>query len=266
MGMVLGPKFANENANTRNGSFLPFGLGDRSPKIERILRTIDENYVDSIRVETLQYKAIEEIVQQLDPHTAYLPPEEAQLLTEDLEGNFNGIGIEYYILNDTILITSVTPSGPAYQAGVLRGDRILKIDNLKSAGQHISASKIVKKIRGKSGTAVRLSLLRGDKLKTVDVVRGKITISTIDVAYMLDKQTGFIKISRFGDQTDEDFIAALQQLQKRGLKNLVLDLRQNGGGYLNSATELADQFLGDKKLIVYTQGVHEPRTEYYATA
>ena len=266
IGMVLGPKFAKENANTRSGSFLPFGLGDRSPKIERILRTIDENYVDSIRVDTLQYKAIEEIVQQLDPHTSYLPPEEAQLLTEDLEGNFNGIGIEYYILNDTILITSVTPGGPAHEAGVLRGDRILKIDNLKSSGKNISASKIVKQIRGKSGTTVRLSLLRSGELKTVDVVRGKITISSIDVAYMLNKQSGYIKISRFGDQTDEDFITSLQQLQKRGLKSLVLDLRQNGGGYLNSATELADQFLGDKKLIVYTQGVHEPRTEYFATA
>jgi len=266
IGMVLGPKFARENDNTRSGSFLPFGLGDRSPKIERILKTIDENYVDSIRVETLQHKAIEEIVQQLDPHTAYLPPEEAQLLTEDLEGNFNGIGIEYYILNDTILITSVTPDGPAFQAGVLRGDRILKIDNVESSGTSISANKVVKQIRGKSGSTVRLSLLRGDELKTVDVVRGKITISSIDVAYMLEKQTGYIKISRFGDQTDEDFIASLQQLQKRGLKNLVLDLRQNGGGYLNSATELADQFLGDKKLIVYTQGVHEPRTDYYATA
>lgn len=266
VGMVLGPKFSNENANTRSGSFLPFGLGDRSSKIERILSTIKENYVDSISIDTLHDKAIDEIVQQLDPHTTYLPPSQARLLAEDLEGNFNGIGIEYYILNDTILVISVTPNGPADQAGLLRGDQILKINDFRSAGNQISSAKIVEEIRGESGTSVSLRVKRGNMIKSFNVVRNKITISSIDVAYMLNKETGYVKISRFGDQTDEDFIAALQRLQKAGLKNLVLDLRQNGGGYLNSATELADQFLGSKKMIVYTQGVHEPRTEYYATA
>lgn len=265
-GMVLGPKFANENANSRNGSFLPFGLGDRSEKINKILRTIDENYVDSIIVDTLQDNAIEEIVEQLDPHTNYLSPEQARLLTEDLEGNFSGVGIEYYILNDTVLITSVTQGGPADKAGLLRGDQILKINNFRSTGENLSTSRIVQEIRGKSGSSVRLRIKRGDQLKTVNIVRGKITISSIDVSYMLTRETGYVKISRFGDQTDEDFIAALQRLQEAGLKNLVLDLRQNGGGYLNSATELADQFLGNRKLIVYTEGVHEPRTDYYATA
>lgn len=265
-GMILGPKFYNENASTRTGSFLPFGLGDNSDKIETILETIDQNYVDSIKIDTLQDKAIEEIVKQLDPHTSYLKPEEAKLLAEDLEGNFNGIGIEYYLLNDTILVTSVTPGGPANKAGLMRGDQILKINNIPSAGKKLQATQIVQQIRGKSGTAVRLDIKRGEEVKTLDVIRDKITISSIDVSYMLNKETGYVKISRFGDQTDEDFIASLLRLQKAGLKNLVLDLRQNGGGYLNSATELADQFLGNKKLIVYTQGVHEPRTEYYATA
>lgn len=264
-GMVLGPKFAGENENTRNGSFLPFGLGDRSEKIHKILRTIDENYVDSVAVDTLRDKAIEEIVEQLDPHTTYLAPTEAKLMAEDLEGNFNGIGIEYYVLNDTILVTSVTPGGPANKAGLLRGDQIIQINNLNSAGKNIDAMQVVQNIRGKTGTSVRLRIRRGDQLKTVDVVREKITVSSIDAAYMLNAQTGYVKISRFGDQTDEDFIATLLKLQKDGLKNLVLDLRQNGGGYLNSATELADQFLGNKKLIVYTEGLHEPRTEYYAT-
>ena len=264
-GMVLGPKFAGENDNTRNGSFLPFGLGDRSDKIEKILRTIDENYVDSVAVDTLQDKAIEEIVGQLDPHTTYLEPTEAKLLTEDLEGNFNGIGIEYYLLNDTILVTSVTAGGPASKAGLLRGDQIIKINNIKSAGKSINPMQVVQNIRGKTGTSVRLAIKRGKEIKTIDVVRDKITISSIDASYMLNDETGYVKISRFGDQTDEDFIATLQKLQKRGLKNLVLDLRQNGGGYLNSATELADQFLGNKKLIVYTEGLHEPRTDYYAT-
>jgi carboxyl-terminal processing protease len=265
-GMILGPKFSKENSSNRNGSFFPFVQNDEADKIDKLLQTIDQNYVDSIRIDTLQDKAIEEIVKQLDPHTSYLKPAEAKLLAEDLEGNFNGIGIEYYLLNDTILVTSVTPGGPASKAGLLRGDQILKINNIPSAGKKMMATQIVQQIRGKSGTVVRLGVKRGEELKTLEVVRDKITISSIDVAYMLNKETGYIKISRFGDQTDEDFIASLLHLQNAGLKNLVLDLRQNGGGYLNSATELADQFLGNKKLIVYTQGVHEPRTDYYATS
>lgn len=264
-GMILGPKFAREDANSKNGSFLPFGLGDRSEKINKILQTIDQNYVDSVRIDTIQNKAIEEIISQLDPHTSYLSPADARLLSEDLEGNFNGIGIEYYILNDTILITSVTPKGPASKAGLLRGDRILKINQVLAAGKNISPREVVQQIRGISGTPVQLQVKRDDKIKTFKIVRGKITISSIDVSYMLDDETGYIKISRFGDQTDEDFVNALIWLQNKGLQNLVLDLRQNGGGYLNSATTLADQFLANKKLIVYTEGLHEPRTDYYAT-
>ena len=135
-------------------------------------------------------------------------------MAEDLEGNFNGIGIEYYILNDTILVISVTPDGPADKAGLLRGDQILKINDFRSAGNQINSSKVVKEIRGKSGTSVSLRVKRGNVIKTLNVVRGKITISSIDVAYMLNRETGYVKISRFGDQTDEDFIAALQRLQK----------------------------------------------------
>ncbi|MBC7745641.1 MAG: S41 family peptidase [Flavobacterium sp.] len=266
LGMLLGPKFSKEDSNTRNGSFLPFGLGDRSGKIEKIIRTIEENYVDSIKIDTIQDNAIEDIVSQLDPHTSYLPPVEAKLLFEDLEGNFNGIGIEYFILSDTILVTSVTAGGPASKSGLLRGDQILKIDNQTAAGKEIGSTKIIEKIRGKNGTTVQLAIKRGNQLKTLDIVRDKIVISSIDVSYMLNKETGYIKISRFGDQTDEDFIRTIQKLQNEGLKSLLLDLRQNGGGYLNSATRLADQFLGNKKLIVYTEGVHEPRTDYYATA
>ena len=266
LGMILGPKFSREDSNTKNGSFLPFGFGDRSGKIEKIIKTIEENYVDSVKIDTIQDKAIDQIVSQLDPHTSYLPPAQARLMFEDLEGNFNGIGIEYYILSDTILITSVTPGGPASNSGLLRGDQIIKIDNQVTAGNNISSTQIVERIRGKNGTTVRLVIKRGSQLKKIEVVRDRIVVSSIDASYMLNKETGYIKISRFGDQTDEDFIASLQKLQKTGLKNLLLDLRQNGGGYLNSATELADQFLGDKKLIVYTEGVHEPRTDYYATA
>ncbi|WP_026896962.1 S41 family peptidase [Daejeonella oryzae] len=266
VGMIAGPKFANENANTKNGSFLQFGINDRSDKVNKVLQIINEKYVDPIKIDTIQDKVIEEIVKNLDPHTSYLPPADAKLLSEDLEGNFYGIGIEYYILNDTLLVTSVNKSGPAYKAGMFPGDKILKVNNKQVAGIGISAKQVVENIRGKAGTKVNILLKRRNVLKNIAVLRDKITISSIDAAYQISKNTGYIKISKFGDQTDEDFLSSLIKLQNAGMKNLILDLRQNGGGYLNSATELADQFLGNKKLIVYTEGAHEPRTDYFATA
>ena len=266
IGMIAGPKFSKENSNTKNGSFLPFGMGDRTDKLNKVLQIIKDNYVDTIKIDTVQDKAIEEIIKNLDPHTSYLPPEEAKLLSEDLEGNFFGIGIEYFILNDTLMVTTVTKGGPAFKSGLMPGDKILKVNNRQLSGIHVSSKQVVENIRGKEGTIVKLLIKRHDIQKTIDVVREKITVSSIDASYLINKQTGYIKISKFGDQTDEDFLISLMKLQNGGMKNLILDLRQNGGGYLNSATQLADQFLGNKKLIVYTQGAHEPRTDYLATA
>ncbi|HYK75878.1 MAG TPA: S41 family peptidase [Daejeonella sp.] len=264
-GMLLGPKFEKENSDLKNGAFLPFGMSSRHDKMGQLMQIIQNNYVDSVNLDTLQHKAIEGIIKQLDPHTIYLSPAEVRMLSEDLEGNFNGIGIEYYILNDTVLVTAVNNNGPAYEAGVLPGDQILKINNKSIAGTHVTGKMVVEQIRGPRGTSMMLSLKRGPQMKQVKVVRNKITISSIDAAYLLNKGTGYIKISRFGDQTDEDFLAALERLQNQGMKNLVLDLRQNGGGYLSSATALASQFLKEKSLIVYTQGLHEPRTDYFST-
>ena len=245
---------------------MPFGLGNRSDKVEQVIQIINENYVDSIKIDTVQNLAIQEILKHLDPHSAYLPPAEAQLLSEDLEGNFNGIGIEYYILNDTLLITSVNPDGPAFKAGLKHGDKILEINRKIVAGIRITAKNVVEQIRGKKGTPVELLVKRDSIRKNFSILRDRITISSVDAAYMLNDQSGYIKIGKFGAQTDKDFLEGLIKLQKLGMKNLVLDLRDNGGGYLSSATALADQFLKDKELIVYTQGLHEPRTDYYASS
>lgn len=266
VGLIVGPKFAKEDANTKNGSFLPFGLGNKSDKVEQVIQIINENYVDSIKIDTVQDLAIQEILKHLDPHSAYLPPKEAQLLSEDLEGNFDGIGIEYYLLNDTLLITSVNPGGPAFKAGLKHGDKILAINKKPVAGIKITTKNVVEQIRGKKGTPVELLVKRDSIQKDFSILRDRITISSVDATYMLDDQSGYIKISKFGAQTNEDFLEGLVKLQKLGMKNLVLDLRDNGGGYLNSATALADQFLKDKELIVYTQGLHEPRTDYYASS
>ncbi|WP_245704417.1 S41 family peptidase [Daejeonella rubra] len=265
-GLILGPKLVRENQNSKNGSFLPFGLSNRSAKVEQVIQIINENYVDSVKLDTIQDIAIQEILKQLDPHSAYLAPEEAQLMSDDLEGNFNGIGIEYYILNDTLLVTSVNPGGPAFKAGLRHGDKILAINKKAVSGIRITSRKVVEQIRGKKGSSVELLVKRDTVNRNFSVLRDRIVVSSIDADYMLGDQTGYVKISKFGAQTDEDFHASVLKLKKQGMKNLILDLRDNGGGYLNSATALADEFLKDKALIVYTEGLHEPRTDYFASS
>ncbi|MGX5688756.1 S41 family peptidase [Arcticibacter tournemirensis] len=267
LGMILGPKFQKENSNSRNGTFIPFLTGGRDGKVEKVISLIRDNYVDPVNVDSLQDLTINELLKNLDPHSAYLPPVDARLFSEDLEGNYNGIGIEYHLLNDTLLVTGVNKNGPAAKAGLREGDRVIQIDGNNIAGKDITNKKIVELIRGRRGTAVQLIIRRAGlkAYKTVSVIRDKISVSSIDVAYLLTKDVGYVKISRFGAHTDDDFIAELERLKKEGMKSLVLDLRENGGGYLSAATALSDQFLGEKKLIVYTRGAHEPRTDYFAT-
>lgn len=265
LGMFLGPKFSRENGNTRNGGFLPVASEGRE-KVNKILQIISEKYVDPVKADSLQNLAIQDILKKLDPHSAYLPPQDALVMHEDLEGSFNGIGIEYYFVNANLYITGVTTGGPADKAGIKRGDEIVIINGKTIANSNITNKALVELIRGKRGSTLDVTVKRDGELKKLNVVRDMITISSIDVAYMLNSQTGYIKISKFGSRTDEDFAHALENLQRGGMKNLVLDLRENGGGYFTAATALADQFLPDKKLIVYTQGEHEPRTDYLATA
>ena len=159
-GLILGPKFASENQNSKNGSFLSFGLSDRSSKVEKVISIINDNYVDSVQLETVQDMAIQEILKNLDPHSDYLAPADAQLLSDDLEGNFNGIGVEYYILNDTLLITSVKQGGPSFKAGIKHGYKILAINNKTVAGIRVTSGHIVDQIRGKRGSSVQTSQKR----------------------------------------------------------------------------------------------------------
>ncbi len=267
LGMFLGPRFTKENGNSLNGSFLPFFGGGRFEKVDNLLKIIDAKYVDPVKIDTLQKLAIDEILQKLDPHSAYLPPAEAQYLEDDLEGHFNGIGIEYSMVEDTLLVTSVINHSPAYKAGLRPGNQILEINKKNIAGKGMRPDKIIELIRGEEGTWVQL-LVKSQmdkKHKLIPVERGQINTSSVDAAYMITSKTGYIKISKFGAQTDEDFVASLKRLRQVGMSNLILDLRANGGGYLNSATKLADEFLEEKKLIVYTQGLHEPRIDYFAT-
>ncbi|WP_017257085.1 S41 family peptidase [Pedobacter arcticus] len=265
-GVILGATYEQNRSINSNSAFPSFAFNS-SQKLDKILKVIKTNYVDSVNTDSLQSLAIEEILSGLDPHTIYLPPVQAKSQNENLEGNFEGIGIEYYVLNDTLLVTSVRENGPSEKAGLLKGDRIIAV-NGENMVVKSDRDFIVNKLRGKKGSKLNVSVLRFgfNKPISLDIERGRIVVSSVDVAYLIKPEIGFIKITRFGANTAEDFSNELNALQKKGMKSLILDLRGNGGGYLSAATALADQFLGDNQLIVYTQGLHEPRTDYKSTS
>jgi len=258
LGILLGQNFTDEN----------YILVNNSGKVQQLIDLIADNYVDSIRTDELQDLAIDEIVAQLDPHSEYLHPNQAIKQHETLEGSFEGIGIEYYVLNDTLMTVGLIPDGPAQRAGMRVGDKLLAIDGDTIAGKPISEKMLEKKIRGRRGTAIEIAIHRNgvDLPLPLKVMRDRVEVSSIDVAYLVDSVTAYIKIRRFGARTAEDFERSLRNLKKQGAQQLILDLRENGGGYFNAATALASYFFDDKRLIVYTEGAHEPRVDYYSSA
>ena len=264
-GMFLGYKFLKDQGYTvqKNTQVAE----NNSEKIEEIIHLIDRNYVDEVNTDTLNHLPIDSILHQLDPHSMYLPPAKASEQFDLLEGNFEGIGIEYYILNDTLLVTNVIKDGPAFSAGIRLGDKILKVDSTFVSGKQLQREQMIGKIKGRKGTPVQLVVLHSGANAPVSmsIKRGRVQVSSIDVAYMLNPETAYIRISKFGASTDADFVEAVKGLKAKGMNKLILDLRDNGGGYLTAATGLANQLLPENKLIVYTEGKHEPRTDYIAT-
>jgi carboxyl-terminal processing protease len=264
-GMFLGYRFLKEQGYSvqKNISI----ADNNSDKVDEIIHIINKNYVDDVNADTLHHLPIDSILHQLDPHSMYLPPAKAYEQSELLEGQFEGIGIEYYILNDTLLVTNVVKDGPAFAAGMKLGDKILKVDTSFVSGKKLPREKMIGRIKGKKGTPVLLTILHPNNPHPVKLTvrRGKVQVSSIDAAYMLNDETAYVRISKFGANTDMDFVDAVKDLKSKGMSKLVLDLRDNGGGYLTAATGLASQLLPENKLIVYTKGKHEPRTDYIAT-
>lgn len=238
-----------------------------SAKLLRALDIINLFYVDSVNNDKIVEAAIIEMLKTLDPHSTYISKDEVREMNEPLEGNFEGIGVQFNIFNDTILVVNPIPGGPSEKLGIRAGDRIIKIDGQVVAGVGIKNNDVFKKLRGKKGTQVTVSILRRGEKDLLDftITRDKIPIYSLDASYMIDKEIGYIKLNRFSATTMEEFKKAITELKTKGMKDLILDLAGNGGGYLNAAVDLADEFLDNRKMIVYTQGLTSPRTDYRAT-
>jgi carboxyl-terminal processing protease len=245
-------------------------------RINDILNFISQRYVDSLNVDSLMDtfisnylndpETIDELFKQLDPHSSYIHKEDLTGFNEELDGNFDGIGIEFNIVDDTILVVAASSGGPSAKLGIQAGDKIIKIDDSLVAGQKIISEKVIKKLRGKKGTEVKVDIKRqGEKnLMPFTIVRDVIPIRSVDAAYMVNDKIGYIKVNKFSDKTPIEFDDALMNLKNSGMKQLILDLRGNPGGYLTGAVALADEFLAGTPLIVYTEGRAVGRSDYNA--
>ncbi len=237
-------------------------------KFEQIIRIISDNYVDSVKESKLVEKAIVSMLEELDPHSTYIPKEEVEEMNRDLRGNFDGIGIRFQIYKDTIMVVNTIPGGPSEKLGMMAGDKFIFIDNASVAGVGIKTNGVRDKLMGARGTKVIVKMLRKGQKDLIEytITRDKIPIFSVDASYMVTKDIAYIKLNNFSATTMSEIHQALDSLKKSGMKNLILDLQGNGGGYLSTAEALSDEFLDGDKLLVYTQGRTYPRKDTKAFA
>jgi len=223
-------------------------------KFRDVLSQIQEDYVDTINTSKLVDDAIVHMLNKLDPHSSFIPVTDRVAANEDLQGNFDGIGVEFNIFDDTIVVVTPLSGGPSEALGIMSGDKIVEVDGKNVAGIGITTADVMKALKGPRGTEVKVSVLRGDKRIEYTIVRDKIPNNSVDVAYMVDRETGYIKVNRFSATTYDEFMAAMEDLKKQGMTKLILDLQGNPGGFMNRAIEIADEFLAAGKLIVSQKG------------
>ena len=233
-------------------------------KLNLILDEIEQNYVDTIDQSGMTDAAISAALAQLDPHSVYLPPVKRQQADEELAGNFEGIGIQFNVPNDTAIVLEVIAGGPAEKAGLLPGDRLLKVDDKVIAGVKFPQDSMVRRMKGPSGTKVLVTVGRGTDVIPFEIVRGKIPLHSIDAAFMVDDTTGYVRLAKFSSATRKDFVEAYTSLMGQGMKHLMMDLRDNSGGFLDQALLLSNEFLAKGDTIVYMEGLHRPREVFRA--
>lgn len=235
-------------------------------KLLLVLDQIEKNYVDTIDYSGMMEKLLPQLMQNLDPHSVYLPPVELEAADESLEGNFSGIGIQFNVPQDTAIVINVIPGGPSEKAGLLSGDRIMKVDGKKVAGVKMNQDSLVKKLKGPRGSKVHVEVKRDnlEELLQFDIIRDKIPVKSVDVALMLGDGLGYVKLSKFSRTSYKEFVEAVEPLKEAGMKALVFDLRDNTGGYLDQALLLSNEFLNEGELVVYMEGRNRARQDFYA--
>jgi carboxyl-terminal processing protease len=235
---------------------------DKSSPLLQVMSLIQSKYVDDVKVNELSDTAIIAVLSKLDPHSVFIPAKELQDVNEELAGNFFGVGIEFSLLNDTINVLNIVPDGPSAKAGIQIGDKIIKVNDSLVAGNKITSDGVRELLKGEEDSKVMVSVLRNGSLQPFTIVRALIPVSSVDASYIIADSIGYIRLNKFSELTYREFMLSLEALQKQGLKSLILDLRGNGGGVLEQATAIADEFLDGDKLITYTEGVHSPKKEY----
>jgi carboxyl-terminal processing protease len=259
VGMIFGYKLKDQAGGNNK-----FFSSNKGGSLQEALDLIRLKYVENVQIDSLEMDAIQEMMNRLDPHSVYFPPVELKEANEDLAGNFEGIGVEFNVFRDTVNIVYVIPEGPSDRSGLKVGDKIIRVNDSVIAGKSLTTDQIRDIIRGEKGTQVALQVLRGNQLMKITVTRGRIPVSSVEAAYIIQPATGYIRLTKFTENSYEEFMRALEDLQKADIRKLILDLRGNGGGFMNEAVEMADEFLDGDKTIVYTEGAHSKKRIYKA--
>ncbi|MEI7421134.1 MAG: S41 family peptidase [Prolixibacteraceae bacterium] len=235
-------------------------------KLDQVINLVEGNYVDTVNTKKIIEDAIPEVLKQLDPHTVYIPAKEMVEVSEEMAGNFGGIGVQFSIQNDTVMVVDVVSGGPSQKLGIKAGDRIVKVGDSTLVVKNLKTDMVFKKLRGPKGSKVKVGIWRKGLPEVInyDITRGEIPIYSVDVSYMVDSKTGYVKVGRFADKTYDEFMAALAKLDSGGAEQLIIDLRSNPGGYMNSVIRMVSEFLDKGELIVYTKGRTQPKKEVFA--
>lgn len=259
VGIMIGTFYANHFSGNRLNI-----INSGSSRLSNLLHIIDDQYVDSVNIDSLVEKAIPQILAELDPHSVYISAKDVQLATDDLKGSFSGVGIEFIIRDDTIRVQNVIKDGPANRAGLLAGDKIVSINGKPFVGKIVTNEEAMHRLKGPKDSKVLIGVKRfGEKgVKVFTVTRGDISVNSVSACYMINDTTGYIRVKSFGERTYAEMLSALQTLNIEGADHLIIDLRDNGGGILEAAVQMANEFLPKNRLIVYTQGRKSPRAEY----
>ncbi len=260
LGIVIGIFFASRFSTNRLNI-----INSTSSKLTDLLYIVDDQYVDTVNMQEIVEDAIPSILKELDPHSSYITAKDAETANDDLNGSFSGIGVQFTIKDDTVYISNTIKGGPSEKVGVLPGDRIIEIDGKSYVGDSVSNEETMHRLKGPKNTRVRLCVLRRGEKKEFVITRDDIPVKSIEASYMLTNDLGYIYIKNFGQDTYVQFLDALRDLRSKNAQGLVIDLRNNGGGYMQTAIQMVDEFLPANKLIVYTQGRCSPKQEYKST-